>query len=334
MSRTVVFLYFDSCEVLDFAGPLQAFHEAQQLGAGYVLASVAPSPSVTTAQGLVLAQLAPLPEVGPGTLVLVPGYPVGRPLDPRVVRWVARAAAQGARLASVCTGAFVLGAAGLLAGRRCTTHWKRTEELQAAYPEARVVEGRLFVDDGVVTSGGLTSGIDLALALLEDDLGPERAARVARELVVYLRRDGDHEQLSPFLEHRNHLHPAIHRVQDRIVAHPERPWTLETLAVHAALSPRHLTRTFRRVTGLGLHDYLTAIRIEKARTLLAAGDLTVEAVAAAVGFSDGRQLRRLWNRRFGAPPRGPEPGSSEGKGAGHARSLPLDPGGQKDENTS
>lgn len=303
MSRSVVFLYFDGCEVLDFAGPLQAFHEAQQLGADYVVSAAAPTSTVTTAQGLVLAQLPSLPDPVPGTLVFVPGYPVGQPLDPQVVRWVARVAGQGARVAAICTGAFVLGAAGLLDGRSCTTHWKRTAELQAAYPDARVVEGRLFVDDTVVTSGGLSSGIDLALALIEADLGPSTAARVAREMVVYLRRDAQHDQVSPFLEHRNHLHPGVHRVQDRIVAHPERTWTIETLAEHAGLSPRHLTRTFRQVTGLGLHDYLTAIRIERARTLLAAGELTVEAVAAAVGFSDGRQLRRLWNRRFGAPPR-------------------------------
>lgn len=305
MSRSLLFLYFPGCEILDFAGPLQAFYEANQLGAGYRIEAVGTSPSVATAQGLTIAGLSPLSDPAPGTLLLVPGFQVGQVSPPpEAIRWLARCGGRGVSVAAICTGAFLAGAAGLLAGRTCTTHWKRTAELQAAFPEARVVEGRLFVEDGpVLTSGGLSSGIDLSLHLIEQDRGPSFAARVAREMVVYLRRDGSQDQVSPFLEHRNHLHPAVHRVQDQMVSRPEVPWTIEALSQKAALSPRHLTRTFRKETGIGIRDYLTEIRIEKARTLLAAGELTVEAVASAVGFSDGRQLRRLWHQRLGTSPR-------------------------------
>ncbi len=226
------------------------------------------------------------------------------PPPPSLVRWLRAAAAAGARVGSICTGAFVLGRAGLLDGRQCTTHWKRVVELQRAFPRARVVADRLFVRDGnVLTSAGIASGIDMALALVEDDHGPILTARVARELVVYMRRPGGHGQVSIYLDHRTHLSSGVHEVQDHLIAHPERKTTLGDLARVGRMSPRTLTRTFRQATGLSVLEFRTRVRLERARTLLHDPGLTLEAIAERCGFADARQLRRLWKTAYGHPPR-------------------------------
>lgn len=204
-------------EILDLAGPLQAFYEANATRARYRVRVCAARDRIESHHGLVLADLDPLPEDAGDALVIVPGMPYARTekLDRNVVRWVARAARGGAHVASVCTGAFVLGEAGLLDGRRCTTHWSRTSELAQRFPRARVLVDRLFVtEDNITTSAGIASGIDMALAFVEQSEGPVVAAEVAREMVVYLRRDGAQEQSSVYLDHRTHLHPGVHRVQD------------------------------------------------------------------------------------------------------------------------
>ncbi len=304
-ARRVVFVLFPQCEILDIAGPMQAFHEANAVGARYELFQCASTPSVVTAQGLELAGLAPLPAVGPGDWVIVPGFPVLTTRFPTpVVKWVRSAFRAGALVMSVCTGTFILGRAGLLDGRQCTTHWKRIDELQRAFPRTRVIGDRLFVEDaGVISSAGIASGIDMALALIERDHGPIMASTVARELVVYVRRDGAHVQDSVYLDYQTHLHPGVHRVQQWIIAHPDSTAPLDELAQMAQMSPRHLMRVFKRATGLSLHDFRTRVRVEHAQTLLHNPRLTLSAIAEQCGFRDPRQLRRLWTQRFGAPPR-------------------------------
>lgn len=322
MQRLIV-LVLPEVEILDLAGPLQVFHEANLQGADYRVLIAAAEPRVRSDQGIWLADLAPLPEPGEGDLVLVPGCPLraleelpdgGRPgagaastasrVAPEVLAWLRGAATAGARFASVCTGAFVLGRAGLLDGRQCTTHWTRLDDLARRFPAARVLAGRLFVEDGpVLTSAGIASGIDLALALVERRHGPHLTARVAREMVVYLRRDGAHPQTSVYLDHRAHLHPGVHRVQDWLIAHPEERANLDQLAALAGLSPRHLTRVFRQATGVTVQDYATRLRLERARSLLQDPHLTIEAVATRCGFETARQLRRLWKEAFGTTPR-------------------------------
>jgi transcriptional regulator GlxA family with amidase domain len=206
-------------------------------------------------------------------------------------------------VASVCSGALVLAHAGLLDGRACTTHWKVASLLQQRHPRARVERNRLFVMDGrIITSAGVASGIDMALALLERDHGALLAARVAREMVVYVRRNGSQGQTSIFLDYRSHLDEAIHRVQDRLTVHPGDAPTLETLADVAAMSPRHLTRSFRRATGISIKGFATRVRLRMAEDLLQDPGHSVEQVAADCGFKDARQLRRLWRRRFGMSP--------------------------------
>jgi transcriptional regulator GlxA family with amidase domain len=301
----VILLLLPRVEVLDFAGPLQVFHEANRHGARFEVQICAPEPELVTDQGLWLSRLAPLPEPESGDLVLVPGGPMATRMETprRVLDWLRRAARAGARMGSVCTGAFALGAAGLLDGRSCTTHWSRTADLRRRFPKAKVLEDRLYVMDGaLLTSAGIASGIDLALALVEAECGPRVTARTAREMVVYLRRDGAHRQESVYLDHRSHLHPGVHRVQDWLTAHPERAAALPDLAELAAMSVRSLTRQFREATGLTVKAFATKVRLERAGDLLKNPELTLEAVASRCGFQDARQLRRLWHEAYGAPP--------------------------------
>jgi transcriptional regulator GlxA family with amidase domain len=304
--RRIVFALFPGCEMMDVAGPLQAFHEAAGFGVPYEIVHAAATPTVRTAQGLELAGLAPLPDVGPDDRVIVPGYTLAETRPPRaLVAWVRRAAAAGAEVCSVCTGTFVLGEAGLLDGRRCTTHWKRVRELQQRFPRATVVGERLFVEDGpVMSSAGIVSGIDMALALLERDGGPVLASSVAREMVVYMRRDGGHAQESVYLDYQTHLSPGVHVVQQHLVGHPESTERLADLARMAGMSERSLTRAFRRATGISVHAYRERLRLERANDLMQNPTLTMDAIAAACGYADARQLRRIWTARRGSSPRG------------------------------
>ena len=294
-----MFVLLPEVEILDLAGPLQALSEANRSHARYRLRLASTRERVRSSQGVTLADLEPLPDVRADTLVIVPGMPyvATEKLDRRTVRWVRDAAKSGAHIASVCTGAFVLGEAGLLDGRRCTTHWSRTDDLARRYPNARVLVDRLFVTDaGVTTSAGIASGIDMALALIEQADGPLVAAEVAREMVVYLRRDGAQEQQSVYLDFRTHLHPGVHRVQDWIVRNPSQRPTLSELADLAGMSSRNLTRTFRRATGISVLEFSTRVRLELARSLAHEPSLTMDAVARRSGLS-ARELRRLGVRR-------------------------------------
>lgn len=301
----MIFLALPEVEILDLAGPMQVFAEANRARARYRLRTVSTHERVRTDQGLVLADLEPLPQVREGALVIVPGMPyrATQRVEKTTLRWLETSYAAGATIASVCTGAFLLGEAQLLDGRRCTTHWSRVDELERRFPRARVLADRLFVTDGTVTtSAGIASGIDMSLALIERAHGPLVAAEVAREMVVYLRRDGSQEQRSIYLDFRSHLHPGIHRVQDMIVREPGARTTLEGLAKVAGMSTRNLTRAFRQATGLSIKEFITRVRLELARSLLHEPTLTVDAVAHRCGFEDARQLRRVWRAAYGEAP--------------------------------
>ncbi len=309
--RRLILVLVEDVEILDVAGALQVFHEARLRGGDYEIMHCASRPSLRTDQGLWLGHLAPFPEPrppgsrSPQDLILVPGLRMAAlpEIEPAVYAWLRRAYASGALIASICSGAFLLGEAGLLDGRQCTTHWRVTDELQRRFPAARVLTNRLFVTDGRITSSaGIASGIDMALALVERHHGPALTAAIAREMVVYLRRDGAQLQQSIYLDHRSHLHPGVHRVQDWLVTHAGERATLADLARIASLSPRHLTRVFRQATGISIHDFTTRLRLEHAGALLHDPGLTVEAVAARCGFASARQLRRRWRESFDGTP--------------------------------
>ncbi|HKR63169.1 MAG TPA: DJ-1/PfpI family protein [Thermoanaerobaculia bacterium] len=288
----MIFVVLPQVEILDLAGPLQAFSEVPSK---YRVRVCSYRDRIEAHQGIVLADLDRLPDVDASAIVVVPGMPYAatQRVDRTVTRWLANAARAGAHLASVCTGAFILGDSGLLDGRRCTTHWSRISELARRFPKARVLEDRLYVTDGdVTTSAGIASGIDMALAFIEQAEGPLVAAEVAREMVVYLRRDGAQEQSSVYLDYRTHIHPGVHRAQDFIVQNPRSRVTLSELANLAGMSPRSLTRTFRAATGISVHQFTTRVRAEFARTLMHDPGLTMDAIAQRCGLS-ARQLRRL-----------------------------------------
>lgn len=304
-ARQVVLLVQPYVHALDLSGPVQVFHEAGGFSAGYRLRYVGMMGMVRTAQGMTLANLEEPFAVSENDLLLVPGVEsatLDRPA-PIPIDWIRKAHEAGATVGSICTGAFALARAGLLDGRECTTHWKVVDKLRSEFPQARVLENRLFVRDGrVVTSAGVASGIDMALALVEDHYGAAVAARVAREMVIYLRRDGTSRQSSIYLEHRAHMHPGVHRVQDWLVAHADGSPTIADLSRMAGMSPRNLTRVFRAATGVTLKTYMTRLRLERAASLLRASDLSVEGIASEVGFRDARQLRRLFRCRLGTNP--------------------------------
>jgi transcriptional regulator GlxA family with amidase domain len=296
---------FPGCEVLDLAGPLQTFHDANACGARFRISLAATSRRVATAQLLSVAALPSLPkEVRACDLIIVPGYDVERISPPAPLkRWLRGAVASGAHVCAICTGAFVLGKAGLLDGRSCTTHWKRVVELQRGFPLARVECDRLFVTDGpVTTSAGVASGIDVALWFVERHGGPLLAARVAREMVVYIRRDGHQKQASVYLDYRAHVNSGVHIVQDYLITHVKGQVLIAELAKMARMSPRNLTRSFRRETGLSIAEFRSKVRLEVARNQLKNPNMTVEAVAEQSGFNGSRHFRRAWKEEFGVPP--------------------------------
>ncbi len=251
-----------------------------------------------------LSSLKPFPAPLPDDIVIVPGFAMRElKVPPSLKRWVRLAAQIGSHVCSVCTGTFVLGEAGLLDDRECTTHWKRVRELQQKFPRAKVLSDRLFVTSGNITSSaGIASGIDMALAMIEQHHGPVMTARVAREMVVYMRRDGHQKQESVFLDYRTHLNSGVHDVQDYLTAHAEKKTSIARLAAMARMSSRNLTRTFRASTGVSIAEFRTKVRLELARTLVNDPELTLEVVAERCGFNNARHLRRVWKETFGESP--------------------------------
>jgi transcriptional regulator GlxA family with amidase domain len=221
-----------------------------------------------------------------------------------IVEWLRASIAGDHLLVSICSGALLAARAGLLDGYACTTHHVSCAELAEIAPRARVLENRLYVEDRQrFTSAGVTSGIDLMLHLVSRLADHASALAIARYLVVYMRRGGSDPQLSPWLEGRNHLHPAIHRVQDAVAADPARDWTLGSLARVAGASARHLSRLFNEHAGMSITDYRNRLRVALARELLGQTRLDMERVAERAGFASPRQLRRAWRQFHGTPPK-------------------------------
>ncbi|WP_433471763.1 GlxA family transcriptional regulator [Spirillospora sp. CA-142024] len=304
----IVFLLVPGLHLLDLAGPAQVFSTAADNGLPYRLAYVADRPApgdgdgregVPTAQGLPLQAPSAWPGLTPGDIVLVPGWrwgtgaPHAPPISGHAARRLTAHHAAGGTVASVCAGAFALAHAGLLDGRRCTTHHELQDALARRHPRAAVVRDVLYITDGrVVTSAGIASGIDLALHLVAARHGPGAAARTARAMVVYARRNGDEPQASAMLRHRAHVSDAVHRAQDLIDARYTRALPLHALAAEAGVSERTLTRRFTAATGLTPLRYQQELRLERAEHLIGQGT-TADAAARAVGFTDARMLRRL-----------------------------------------
>jgi transcriptional regulator GlxA family with amidase domain len=270
----VVFVLVPGVHLLDLAGPAQVFSTANGLGLGYRLSFIAEREVVRSAQGLPVQTETNWPALGSDDLVVVPGWTGDTlagtgPLTPATLRALSAHHHGGGTVASVCAGADALGRAGLLDGRRCTTHHEHQDELARRYPRATVIRDVLFTeDDRVVTSAGIASGIDLALHLVESRHGSGAAARVARAMVVYTRRNGDARQDSAMLRHRAHLSDVVHHVQDEIDNRYDQSLPLAELAVTVGVSERTLTRQFTRATGLTPLRYQQTLRVERAEQLI------------------------------------------------------------------
>ncbi|MFF9100483.1 GlxA family transcriptional regulator [Streptomyces rubrogriseus] len=301
----VVVLVFDGMKLLDLSGPAEVFSEANRFGADYRLSIVSADGSpVRSSIGMRVPADTDVRAAGThDTLVVVGGDALpDSPVDPVLGAAAKELAERAGRIASVCTGAFVLGAAGLLEGRRATTHWQHTATLARRCPSTRVEADALFVKDGsTYTSAGVTAGIDLALALLEEDHGPGLARQVARSLVVYMQRAGGQSQFSASLQGPAPRTPVLRLVQEAVQGDPTADHGLEALAARVRVSPRHLTRMFRAELDTTPMKYVELIRFDMAKALLDAGHNATEA-ATRSGFPSYESLRRAFARHLGLSP--------------------------------
>lgn len=307
--KNVAILVFPGVQSLDVAGPLDAFAEANSfipIDAAYRITTVAPVSGVFQASnGMPLGAEHLITDAPHGfDLLLVPGGPnvPAASRDEAVCAWLEREARVAQRYGSVCTGAFLLGRAGLLDGRAVTTHWSDVHRLQAEFPSANVEADRIYVRDGaLITSAGVTAGIDLALALIAEDHGSEVALMVAKRLLVVTQRQGGQSQFSPLLTTARGESPVA-QVQRYVLKHIAEPLSVEHLAQVAAMSPRHFARVFAQEAGVPPAEFVQRARIDIARGLLEGTQLPLKTVAYRCGFAGAARLRRVFTQRLGITP--------------------------------
>ncbi|MEU6218210.1 DJ-1/PfpI family protein [Streptomyces sp. NPDC047022] len=310
MLRRIVVVVYSGVQVLDVTGPVEVFDTVNRFladpSAGYRIECVsAGAPLVRTSAGLEIGA-SPL-EVGEGpvdTLLVPGGWSLHEALvDRPLVEWIGRAARRSRRVASVCGGSFLLAEAGLLDGRRATTHWAYCREMARRYPRVVVDPGPIFVWDGpFVTSAGVSTGIDMALALVEADHGADLALEIARHLVLFFKRHGGQPQFSAVLDAQLADRAPIRAVQEWVGAHVEHPMPVPVLAERARMSPRNFARVFHREVGMTPGQYVTRMRIARARDLLESTDLPVGEVAQRCGFTRIETFLRAFGRAMGLTP--------------------------------
>lgn len=299
-SRSVLICLFDGVQSLDVTGPLEVFAGAEHYEIS--TASVGGVP-VRTSSGLALVPDRDLRSASTPHTLVVPGGPSTRKPDPELVELVRRSASTARRVVSVCTGAFVLAEAGALDGRRVTTHWAACASLASRFPNVTVDPEPIFVRDGrFITSAGVTAGIDAALAVVEEDLGRDRALTIARYLVMFLRRPGNQtqfsEQLAAQLAHRE----PIRDVQRWVADNPGVDLSVEALAQRANLSPRQFARAFTAEVGVTPGKYVGGVRLETARRLLEDTGDGVAEIAQRCGYGTPEAMRRAFLRTVGVGP--------------------------------
>jgi transcriptional regulator GlxA family with amidase domain len=312
--RTVAILAFPGVQSLDVTGPLEVFSAAQTLtdatgraDAGYQVVVVSASGTpLATSSGLRLAPHYRFTDAPKRIDTLLVAGGTGSRVasaDVETLDWIAATSKRARRTASVCTGAFLLAAAGLLDGRRATTHWASAGELSRLYPGVRVDPEPIYLRDGDVwTSAGVTAGMDLALALVEEDLDREAALTIARHLVMFLRRPGNQSQFSATLAAQEPVREPLREVRRHIVEHPGAELSVEALAERAHMSPRHFARSFRAETGVTPGRYVESVRLEAARRALEDGRASVAEIARVCGFGSSETMRRSFLRALAVGP--------------------------------
>ncbi|QYX76016.1 GlxA family transcriptional regulator [Streptomyces akebiae] len=303
--RTVLVVLFDDVQSLDVTGPLEVFAGAEQHTPGTYRISTASldGTPVRTSSGLTLVPDHTLATAPAPHTLLVPGGRGTRNPAPEVVDWLREHGPSADRLVSVCTGAILLAEAGFLDGRRATTHWAYCDTLARHHPAIEVDPDPIYVRDGhVATSAGVTSGIDLALALVEEDIGREAALDIARQLVVFLRRPGNQAQFSAQLAAQTAQREPLREVQRWITEHPGDDLSVDHLAARARLSPRHFARAFRAETGMTPGRYVDRVRLEHARRLLEDTSDGVEEISRACGYGTAEAMRRAFVKALATSP--------------------------------
>jgi transcriptional regulator GlxA family with amidase domain len=305
--RQVVIVAYPDVQLLDVAGPLEVFDLATRFRPSCYRVEVVTAdgrPFVTTS-GLSITPHRSISGVGAVDTVIVAGGngTVAALGDADLIGWLTERAADSRRVASVCSGAFLLAQAGLLDGRRATTHWSVCDELARAFPRTQVEPDAIYVRDGkVATSAGITAGMDLALALVEEDLGRDIALEVARWLVLFVRRPGGQSQFSTQLKAQAAERAPIRELQTWIVEHAAEDLCVAKLADRVAMSPRHFARVFTRETGVTPAVYVETVRVDLARRLLEETGMGLDVVAQASGFGSVETLRRAFHRTLGVAP--------------------------------
>ena len=300
--KKFAFIIPPTVEILDLAGPVQVFTEAKFYGYDLTLEYYSYKSEIISTSGLLFNNIKDYrsADLREGDYVFMPGMDnkyvssMDFKTEREFFNWLKKCSDKGILVCSICNGAFALGHAGLLKDTECTTHWRRIEEMQNEFPQAKVISDILFKkSNNVYTSAGISAGIDLALAILEELKGPLFTHKVARGLVVYHRRSQDHTQQSIYLDYRNHIGPGIHKVQDYLIEHLADENSVGDLASLVAMSPRNLSRVFKEKTGTTVHEYLTLLRLEYAKTMLNNPEYTIEYIASKCGFKTARQLQRI-----------------------------------------
>lgn len=305
MTRTLVFIVYPGFQLLDVAGPVAAFEHASRIApAAYeiVLASEGGG-AVPSSVGIALPTQAFAQLEGADTVMVAGGEGVGEAAGKvELVACIAALATHARRVASVCSGAFLLAEAGLLRGCRATTHWRRSADFRRSFPDVKLDDDCIYIRDGKVwTSAGISAGIDLALALIADDLGEARARQVARQLVLYYRRPGGQSQYSALLE-MDAGTTRFAALLDYIRANLDRSLSVDELAHEACMSPRHFARLFTAEVGVTPARAVERLRVEAASAALESGKVAVQVVARQCGFIDVERMRRAFIRLKGMPP--------------------------------
>jgi transcriptional regulator GlxA family with amidase domain len=308
---TVAIAIFPGVQALDVAGPVDVFSEANRFIAAQVryevtLVSAEPGP-LRASNGMALIADATFEQMRrPFNLALVaggPALPDGNTPDPRLLDWLAHSAAQCERYGSICTGAFALGHAGLLDERNVTTHWQHAAQLAAQFPKARVDFDRIYLRDGkLVTSAGVTAGIDLSLALVAEDHGPHTALAVAKRLVVFAQRQGGQSQFSPYLTAPADETSPVAKIQAHVMERIRESFTVKQLADVAGMSARNFARVFVQETNVTPHEFVERARVDAARKLLESSGAVLKAIAYDCGFGTADRMRIVFTRRIGVTP--------------------------------
>lgn len=308
----IVFLVLPHTNLLDMAGAAQVFFEARENGVDIQMEYCSFENSLITSSNLPLGKIKNFKthKFKKGDYLFIVSadikYVLSKQLQPEaaLLKWINDAYANGANICSVCNGAFLLGKTGLLDGRNCTTHWKRTATLQKIFPKANVLENIIYTEDnGIYTSAGASSGIDIALHIVSKLKGEYFSYKISRELVIYNRRSGNAEQQSVFLSYRNHMHAGVHKVQEWLMENLDKKATLADLAELAFMSIRNLTRIFKKETGISINHYVTLLRKQRMLEFVKNPDISKKQLANLCGLKSEKQVRRILNRSLMYKPR-------------------------------